>query len=145
MSKARVMVVGAVGSGKTTLIQSLNRDTAVVSKTQSLEYRQFTIDTPGEFMENPYYYRALFATSLEVQMVLFIQDATKQRSIFPPGFAGAFCKMTVGVVSKIDHPEARVEQAEKYLQDLGLSGPILSVSAFTQQGMESLREILNWN
>jgi len=139
------MLVGAVGSGKTTLIRALNRDTGSVTKTQAMEYTASSIDTPGEFMENPSYYRALFATSMEADAVLFVQDATQKRSIFPPGFAGAFSKRTLGVVTKIDHPEADEARSRKFLKSLGLSGSIAAVSAFSGEGIAELRRILNWD
>jgi len=143
---SRVMLVGAVGSGKTTLARVLNKEEAgKVKKTQSLEYSACSIDTPGEFVENPSYYRALFATSLEADAVVFIQDATRNRSVFPPGFAAAFAKRTIGVVTKIDHLQADVKRAENFLKSLGLSGPIALVSAFTGEGIEEFRKILNWD
>lgn len=146
MKMGRVMLVGAVGSGKTTLARVLNKEkTGAVSKTQSLEYGACSIDTPGEFVENPSYYRALFATSLEADAVVFIQDAARDRSVFPPGFAAAFSKRTIGVVTKIDHPQAEVERAKSFLKSLGLSGPVAAVSAFTGEGIEEIREILNWD
>jgi len=142
----RVMLVGAVGSGKTTLARVLNKEeTETVTKTQSLEYSACSIDTPGEFVENPFYYRALFATSLEADAVVFIQDATRNRSIFPPGFAAAFSKRTIGVVTKIDHPQADVKRAKSFLKSLGLNGSIAVVSAFTGEGIEEIRKILNWD
>jgi ethanolamine utilization protein EutP len=96
-------------------------------------------------VENPFYYRALFATSLEADAVVFIQDATRNRSIFPPGFAAAFSKRTIGVVTKIDHPQADGERAKSFLKSLGLNGSIAVVSAFTGEGIEEIRKILNWD
>ncbi|ATW25324.1 EutP/PduV family microcompartment system protein [Candidatus Formimonas warabiya] len=146
MKTGRVMLVGAVGSGKTTLARVLNKEEAgAVKKTQAMEYSASSIDTPGEYVENPSYYRALFATSLEADAVVFIQDATRNRSIFPPGFAGAFAKPTFGVVTKIDHAQADVDRAREFLKSIGLSGGIHAVSAFTGAGMEDLRKILNWD
>lgn len=145
MSNGRVMLVGAVGSGKTTLVRVLNKENDLVTKTQALEYSASSIDTPGEFVENPSYYRALFATSMEADVVMFVQDATRARSVFPPGFAGAFFKRTIGVVTKNDHPEANEERSRGFLKSLGLSGPVLAVSAFTGAGIKELRETLNWD
>ncbi|MCR6544912.1 EutP/PduV family microcompartment system protein [Dehalobacterium formicoaceticum] len=144
MKTKRIMLVGAVNSGKTTLANALNGDaTASVPKTQSLGYSACSIDTPGEFIENPSYYKALFATSLEADGVAFIQDATRNRSVFPPGFAAAFSKRTMGIVTKIDHPQADVEQAKGFLKSLGLSGAIVVVSALTGEGIDDLKQLLN--
>jgi cell division protein FtsZ len=146
MKKPRVMLIGAVGSGKTTLAKVLNNEGPdKVRKTQALEYSACSIDTPGEFVENPSYYRALFATSLEADAVIFVQDATRDRSVFPPGFAAAFSKRTIGVGTKIDHPQADGERAKSFLKRLGLNGPVVLVSAFTGEGIEEVRKILNWD
>ncbi|MGI6065151.1 MAG: EutP/PduV family microcompartment system protein [Bacillota bacterium] len=144
MSKARVMLVGAVGSGKTTLVRALHGNCDSVTKTQAMEYTANSIDTPGEFIENPFFYRALFATSLEAEVIIFIQDATREKSVFPPGFAGAFSKRTIGVVTKVDHPTANVERASRFLKGLGLSGPVTNVSAITGEGLDELKKVINW-
>jgi len=139
------MLVGAVGSGKSTLIKALYGGEGPAAKTQAMDYAANSIDTPGEFMENPSYYRALFATSLEASAVMFIQDATRKRSVFPPGFAAAFSKRTLGLVTKIDHPEADVERAKRFLKSLGISGPILTVSAVSGEGLEELKKAIDWS
>lgn len=143
MMGERFMVVGAVGSGKTTLLRALNGVEGNAEKTQSIQYQGGSIDTPGEFIENPFFYKALFATSLEAGTIVFIQDATRIRSVFPPGFAAAFSKRTVGVVTKIDHEEADEQRARGFLQSLGLNGPVLAVSALHGDGMDQLKTLLN--
>ena len=145
MKQERTMLIGAVGAGKTSLLNVLNQTAEPASKTQSLEYHPCSIDTPGEFIENPNYYSALFSTSLEATRLLFVQDATSKVSVFPPGFAQAFSKHTMGVVTKIDHPHANVQHAKEVLKKMVLSGPILAISAFTGEGIEELKRILNWN
>ncbi len=142
MTPGRVMVIGAVGSGKTTLVMALAGERESATKTQAIEYRACTIDTPGEFAENPFYYRALFATSMEADTVLFVQDSTREYSIWPPGFAGAFPRRTLGVVTKIDHPQANVIRAREALAGLGLKGPVVAVSAVTGEGIGQLRQLL---
>lgn len=144
MKPQRVMLVGAVGAGKSSLIKALAGSSTPVTKTQSIEYRPHAIDTPGEFLENPLYYRALFATALEADWVLFIQDATTSKRVFPPGFASGFVKPSMGVVTKIDAPQAQPQKAREILQSLGITGPILAVSAWTGEGLKELRKILNW-
>lgn len=142
MNPGRVMVVGAVGAGKTSLIRALTGGAGPVPKTQAMEYQANSIDTPGEFAENPFFYRALFSTSLEAEAVVFVQDAIRVHSVFPPGFARAFPRPTIGVMTKIDHPEADVERARLALEGTGLNGPVFSVSAVTGEGIDELRLFL---
>jgi ethanolamine utilization protein EutP len=67
-----------------------------------------------------------------------------EKSVFPPGFAGAFSKRTIGVVTKVDHPTANVERASRFLKGLGLSGPVTNVSAITGEGLDELKKVINW-
>lgn len=138
----RVMVVGAVGAGKSTLIAALQGDSLKVRKTQALEFGAYTVDTPGEYIENPRYYKALMATAMQVDYVLFVQDATEERSIYPPGIAQTFPCYTLGVISKVDHPEADEEKAREFLDYLALKGDVFGTSAVTGYGLSDLKQRL---
>lgn len=55
------MLVGPVGSGKTTLFKALYGRLDKVRKTQSIEFEyDGNIDSPGEFINIPRMYHALF-------------------------------------------------------------------------------------
>lgn len=144
MKKNRIMLLGAVGAGKTTLLKKLTNKNNLVTKTQSIEYTINTIDTPGEFLENPFYHKALFATSLETDVILFLLDGTKKNSGFPPGFPQAFSKKTFGVITKIDDPNADVKQAQLILENLGFLKKTFPVSAVTGVGIGDLKKALEW-
>ena len=47
----KVLLVGSVACGKTTLAQRLNGLVRSYKKTQSIEVIGHTIDTPGEYLE----------------------------------------------------------------------------------------------
>jgi ethanolamine utilization protein EutP len=136
----KVMIIGAIGSGKSTLTQALLGSKDDVKKTQSLNYQDWIVDTPGEYSENPLYYKAIMATSLEVSHVILVQDATKAHTIFPPGFAlGIANKTPIGVVTKTDHPQANAGRAEQLLRKaLPPNGKVLFTSAQEGQGMDEL-------
>ncbi|NQX69804.1 50S ribosome-binding GTPase [Paenibacillus alba] len=138
----KVMIIGAVGAGKSTLIKALFGETDPAIKTQSLLYRDWVIDTPGEYSENPMYYRSLMATSHETAAVLLVQDATRSRNYFPPGFEQGFPVLTVGAVTKIDHPKADVDEAIRLLRQSLPEGEIFVTSAESKEGIQRLKERL---
>lgn len=143
MRKSRKLVlVGPTRAGKSTLIRALEGQSGPARKTQAISYTKFATDTPGEYLENPMYYRVLLPSTMEARWVVFVQDATATRSHYPPNFARGFPGKSVGVITKIDHPRADVARARKLLQALALTGPLLEVSAYTGQGVPELRALL---
>ncbi|TXK76712.1 EutP/PduV family microcompartment system protein [Paenibacillus sp. N3.4] len=138
----KVMIIGAVGAGKSTLIKALFGETEPATKTQSLLYRDWVIDTPGEYSENPLYYRSLIATSHETAAVLLVQDATRNRSYFPPGFEQGFPVQTMGAVTKIDHANADIDRAILFLRQSLPDGEIFLTSAESTEGIQRLKERL---
>lgn len=138
----KIMVIGSVGAGKSTLIRSLFGDPGPATKTQSLVYRDWLIDTPGEYSENPLYYRSLMATSHQAAAVLLVQDATRERNYFPPGFATGFPIPCLGAVTKTDHPKADTARAVRLLRQSLPAGDIFLTSAIGKEGIEELKQRL---
>jgi ethanolamine utilization protein EutP len=146
--KKRIMLAGAVNAGKTTLMRALFHGESPPmkkDKTQSLEYEEHAIDTPGEYTASPFMRGALFATALEADLIVFVQDATTDYIQFPPGFATGFPRRSVGVVTKIDSPEADVERALGIIRNVCVSDPdhIFCVSAKTGEGIGALRAYID--
>lgn len=140
----KVMVIGAVDSGKTSLLMVLNGESGEPSKTQTLQYKALSIDTPGEYIENRRMYNALLSTASEAGCIMFTQDSTVKKSIFPPGFARTFNCMSIGVITKIDHEKSDTENARKLLMNLGLKGPIFEISALSGEGIEALKSFIKF-
>ena len=139
----KIMVIGAIGSGKTSLLNALNGENGSAVKTQALTYSAVSIDTPGEYVENPRLYRALLATESEAGCILFTQDSAAGHSVFPPGFAGSFSRLSIGIVTKADLIGSDAEKAEGHLRRLCLKGPIFRVSAHTGEGIDELRNYIS--
>lgn len=133
--------MGRSGSGKTTLTQWINGTNLKYQKTQAIEYEGQIIDTPGEYIENKHYYRALILSSYDSDVVALVQDATDGESIFPPNFAAIFNKQIIGIVTKIDHENADIERATMYLKNAGCE-EIIKVSAVCDIGIEKLEQLL---
>jgi ethanolamine utilization protein EutP len=84
------------------------------------------------------------STSLEAKCIMFTQDSTESKSIFPPGFARAFNCMSIGIITKIDHPQSNPQKANELLMELGLKGPIFKISAFSGEGIEELKTFIKF-
>ncbi|MCH1624017.1 EutP/PduV family microcompartment system protein [Fredinandcohnia sp. SECRCQ15] len=142
--KGKVLIIGPIGSGKSTLTKRLLNDATLPTKTQALNYVDWVIDTPGEYVENPMFYRSLMATAFEAKVLLVVQDGTKTNSIFPPNFAGGFPLIPIGVITKIDHEDTNIIRAEQILQQVIPNGVFFKTSAVTNEGIEELRnKIIN--
>lgn len=139
----KILLAGCVACGKTTLCQCLNGLEQTYKKTQAMEVINQTIDTPGEYLEHRSFLQSLIVTSVEVDQVLFVQDATQERFMFSPGQAACFPVPVAGVVSKIDAAtDDQLEQARELLELAGAS-PIFPVSSRTGQGIPALMDFLN--
>ncbi len=136
------MLIGGIRAGKTTLRIALLGKNIQAHKTQTLMYDNWIVDTPGEYTENPMYYKSIMTTALEVTHVLFIQDATKNNSIFPPGFSTGINKLIIGVITKCDHEKADVERAVGQLKKAIKTGPIVLTSAYQNQGIQEIIDLV---
>lgn len=137
------MFVGAVGCGKTTLIQRLHHETISYDKTQAVEFRGGIIDTPGEFVEHRYLYPSLMTLSVGAKVIVAIQSALDQRAVFPPAFTTMFPVETIGVISKIDaaSPE-QITYAKDRLKNAGVK-QIYQLSAVVGTGITDFEKVLN--
>jgi ethanolamine utilization protein EutP len=136
--KSKILLIGGVGAGKTTLKQALMHETMVYRKTQMLDFKGLFIDCPGEYLQMPTYHRVLIDASHRVAEIWALQDATNRRFTFPPNFTRVFKKPVIGIVTKIDRDDAKVEAAEKALRQAGCSQLIFHVSAKEGIGMEPI-------
>ncbi|MDB1125269.1 EutP/PduV family microcompartment system protein [Vibrio algarum] len=142
--RKKIMFVGRSESGKTTLLQSLNKLPLKYDKTQVLNFRLSSIDTPGEYLENPRFYSALITASYDVDVVALIQSADNPASLFAPQFATAFNKPVIGIVTKSDTvPDLSSSSVNQLLRDAGAS-TIFATSAYNNDGVLKLRQFLNW-
>jgi ethanolamine utilization protein EutP len=141
MKKWRYMLWGGVGAGKTTLMRTLQGG-APASKTQMIEYDGEAIDTPGEYAESGRFVRHLQSTSSDAALILVVQDATRTDCNFPPNYFRMFSKPVLGMVSKMDDPDACPERAESILRSIGVTGEVFYVSAVTKTGLSELRQNL---
>jgi len=99
----KLMLVGRTGVGKTTLTQRLNKKNLEYKKTQMVDYIGQVIDTPGEYVENRNYYKALNVVSMDAQIIGLVQSSLDEVSVFPPNFSSMFLnKKVIGIITKVD-------------------------------------------
>jgi ethanolamine utilization protein EutP len=131
--------MGMSGCGKTTLIQALMGQELAYAKTQTVERHLRFIDTPGEYIERRYLYRALIVTAADAEIIGLVQDVGRESSWIPPAFATTFAKPVFGIVSKIDLATgpADIAHARQALQRAGAQ-PVFEVSAVDRTGLDQL-------
>lgn len=136
-----IMLIGEGHSGKSTVIQQLSGQDYRPRKALAPVYFRNFVDTPGEFLENRRFYRSLITASMNCDILLFIQDATRSSCLMPPGFAAMFNRVVAGLVSKCDHERANIARAEKFLRTAGVK-TILHGALHSEGGAEDLKESL---
>lgn len=80
----KIILMGRVGCGKTTLTQALRGKTIHYHKTQYINHHDVVIDTPGEYAETQSLGRALALYSYEADVVGLLVSATEDYCLFPP-------------------------------------------------------------
>ena len=132
-----ILMVGRTEVGKTTLSNTLVYGSPSGLKTQSINRIGNIIDTSGEFLENPVYYRAIMIHSYDADVVMLLQEAGSMETLFPPNFATAFNREVIGVITKIDNGKS-TEEARKNLLAAGVE-KIFEVSVYDEASVAALR------
>jgi len=135
----KILLIGGIGAGKTSLKQMLMNEQVSYRKTQMLDFSKLFIDCPGEYLEIPRFYHVLIDASHQVSEIWALQDASKQRTFYPPLFAKVFNKPIIGIITKVDLPKAKVEQAVSYLAYAGIKEPFYPTSIINGEGYAPLR------
>lgn len=139
MGSGKIIFMGRTGSGKTTLCQKLDALELKYKKTQSVELYNNAIDTPGEYMENRNFYRALIMTAVDAKLIAILGDPTVRDNYIPPAFAGTFAKEIIGIVTKvaIADSEEDIKRVEMELRQAGARN-IFRVDTVEEIGIEEL-------
>jgi len=133
----KTIFIGRSGAGKTTLIEALRGEELVYRKTQYINYDSDFLDTPGEYAQGKDLGGALAVYSYEADVVALVIDACEEYSIFPPACAAVANRPVIGVITKSDHPEARLELARLWL-DLAGCERVFVTSSRQREGIDEL-------
>ena len=146
----KIMLVGRIGTGKTSFKQAIQNKPISYKKTQAIEFDDDTdcklsfVDTPGEYTENRSYYRALIVTAIEADLIILFQDCIEKTLWFAPDFSSMFGeKPVIGIVTKIDITETRenIEYAYDSLLQAGCSA-VFKVSNMTGDGIDQVKQYI---
>ena len=139
----RIILMGAIGCGKTTLCQALQGKELIYDKTQAVEFHTEMIDTPGELILHRQYYNALNVTAAEADVIGLVQSAVETQQVFSPGFGSIFPKEIIGILTKIDLAQDS-QQLEIVRQQLKSAGAtrIFEISSVEKIGLQELVDYL---
>lgn len=141
----RIVVIGRSMAGKTTLCQYLSNQDLHYHKTQSVQViNQTMLDTPGEYLESQWFRGALQVTAADADVIVLVQQATEDGTMFPPAFASQFAKPAIGVVTKSDvATPLQIEHAKIHLK-MAHAQDIFVTSSFMGTGFEPLLDYLGY-
>ena len=141
-NKTKFILIGRSFAGKTTLCQRIYGDELVYHKTQTIQIVQQTIiDTPGEYLERRFR-SPLQVASVDADIIVFVQSAIEDGTMFPPAYKSMFAKPCLGIISKCDI--ATGEQIARAHEFLLLAGAekIFKISSITGEGVDEFLEYL---
>ncbi len=133
----KVLFLGAIDAGKTSLIQRLTQDRVWEDKTGCVIYGDW-IDTPGELFENQGFFRRLLQLTNQADLVLWVVDATKPMLGNHLEYRRLIETPVIGIATKIDLESANLLQVSKRMQELGI-WRWFPISNSTSEGLDALR------
>lgn len=143
-NKKRVALIGKIGSGKTTLMQCLSKQEQKYLKTQMVSYYDDFIDTPGEFVELPFFCRQAINVSCDAGLLILLNSCIDGQNSIPPNFIHTFNIPAIGVVTKIDREDGNIKRSRNFLNFAGINPKkIFEISSKTGEGIEALEEVIH--
>lgn len=137
----KLILVGRSEAGKTTLRQALKGEKIHYHKTQYVNRFDAIIDTPGEYIQSKNLAAGLAMYTFEADVVGILMSAIEPYSLLSPACTPVCNREVIGIVTKINHPNARVDMAEMWLRLCGCRN-IFFVDSKTGEGVWKILEYL---
>jgi ethanolamine utilization protein EutP len=137
----KLILVGRSEAGKTTLTQALKGEKIQYHKTQYVNRFDAIIDTPGEYIQSKGLAAGLAMYTFEADVVGLLMSAIEPFSLMSPCCTVVSNRDVIGIVTKINHPNARVDMAEMWLRLAGCQN-IFFVDSKTGEGVGEIYEYL---
>lgn len=138
----KLILMGRVAAGKTTLTQALKGEQLHYCKTQYIDYMDTIIDTPGEYMQVHGLGAALAVYSYEADVVGVVISANEPYCVFPPNIACMVNREVIGIITGIDKPDANIPLAEQWMENIGCK-TVFHISSHTGEGLNAIIDYLN--
>ncbi len=138
----KLILMGRVAAGKTTLTQALKGEQLHYCKTQYIDYMDTIIDTPGEYMQVHGLGAALAVYSYEADVVGVVISANEPYCVFPPNIACMVNREVIGIITGIDKPDANIPLAEQWMDNIGCKR-VFHISSHTGEGLNDIIDYLN--
>ena len=132
---------GPQHSGEDHLTQALRGEEIHYYKTQDVHHYKSVIDTPGEYAQSRRLGKALALYTYEADIVGILAAANEPYSIFPPNVTCQANRECIGIVTKIDLPDANIPQADRWLRNAGCK-KIFHVNSLDGTGVGEILEYL---
>jgi ethanolamine utilization protein EutP len=143
-NRKRVALIGKIGSGKTTLMQRLSQEELNYSKTQMVTYTDHFIDTPGEFIELPFFSRQAINITMDAGLVILVNSSIDPQNSVSPNFVHTYNIPSIGVITKIDREDANIKRSRNLLIYAGIHPKhIYAVSSYTGEGIDELEKAIH--
>jgi len=137
----KLVLMGRSEAGKTTLTQALRGEEIHYYKTQYVNHYESVIDTPGEYAQSHRLGKALALYTYEADVVGILVSAVEPYSLFPPNVTCQANRECIGIVTKIDLPNANIELADRWLEIAGCK-KIFHVNSLKGVGVAAILEYL---
>ncbi len=137
------MLIGRSEAGKTTLTQALRGVPIEYEKTQAISMNSLLIDTPGEYIQTKNFGTAIAIYSYEADVIGLLLSADEPYSLYSPCITCMTTKEVIGIITKIDHKNANVQNAENWLKLAGCK-KIFKVNSLANQGVDDIKRHLGW-
>ena len=138
----KIILIGRSEAGKTTLKQVLRGEAVEYAKTQSINYYDVVVDTPGEYIQTKHLGGALAVYSYESDVIGLLASATEPFSLFGPCITATATRPVIGIVTKCDEKNAKVAMTYGWRKEAG-SDPIFCVDSVTGRGISDILDYLN--
>lgn len=137
----KLILMGRSEAGKTTLTQALKGEEIHYYKTQYVNHYESVIDTPGEYAQSRRLGKALALYTYEADIVGILVAANEPYSIFPPNVTAQANRECIGIVTKIDLPDANIPLADRWLEIAGCT-KIFHVNSLKGEGVADILDYL---